>query len=83
MSRYTHKINLEGKTLEVAYGYDRPLTEYFIQVFDTEIENEDDQMILWEGSRMTNLSNGEILELFVKYGAHEDHQYALLMDLPF
>lgn len=83
MSRFSHKIEKNGKEYEVAYGYDRPLSEYFIQVFDPSIEDEDNQLIVWEGSRMTNKSNGEMYRLFEKWGVKEEHLECLAMDLSF
>lgn len=82
MSRYTHECCIDGKHLEVAYGFDNPLQEYFIQVFDKDDE-EGFTPIVWEGSRMTHKSNGEMLELFEKYLVPENHCLALTLDLTF
>jgi len=79
MSRYQH----EHKGMVVVYGYDRPMMEYFIQVIDPKIEDEDAQMVIWEGSYMTSCSNGRMLELFDQWGVPMDHKNQLLMDLPF
>ena len=47
MSRYTiHRGNLE-----FVYGYDRPLNEYFYQIFDHDIDDADQQLIEWKSNR--------------------------------
>ena len=88
MSRFTFLNNWKenGKILEVAYGFDRPLQEYFIQVFDTtapDTDDDDTHCILWEGNRMTDKSNSEMLELFKEYGVPENHLQQVALDLPF
>ena len=88
MSRFTFLNNWKenGKILEVAYGFDRPLQEYFIQVFDTTAPDTDDDdihCVLWEGNRMTDKSNSEMLELFKEYGVPENHLQQVALDLPF
>jgi len=84
MSRYSFKTTVDDKTLEVAYGYDRPLQEYFIQVFNYEISDEDcDACILWEGSRMTGKSNSAMIYLYEKYKVPEEHIRQVALDLPF
>jgi len=52
MSRYTiHKGNLE-----FVYGYDRPLGEYFYQIYDHDIEDADQQLIEWKSNRTDYLA---------------------------
>ena len=47
MSRHIiHKGNLE-----FVYGYDRPLGEYFYQIFDHDIKDADQQLIEWKSNR--------------------------------
>lgn len=82
MSRYGHKIKKEDKEYEVAYGFDRQCSEYFIQVFDNSMP-EDRECIIWEGSRMTGKSNSEMLDLFTLWGVPEIHRTAVTLDNPF
>ena len=82
MSRHTHTVTKEGKTFQVAYGYDRPLQEYFLQVEDLS-KDEDDQLILWLGSRMTKTSNSKMLEAYHEWQVPEHICSLLAMDLQF
>lgn len=88
MSRFSF-LNLEkepGKIYEVAYGYDRPLQEYFIQVFDINAPDTDDDdvhCIVWEGNKWSDKSNSEMLELFKLWGVPEKHLTAVALDLQF
>ena len=81
MSRYTVKTVKDGKEYEVAYGFDRPLQEYFLQVFDNSRE-EDDECIIWEGSRMTGKSNSEMCDLMLIWGVPKEHVSIVALDLP-
>ena len=94
MSRYSfiNKIKEPGKKYEVAYGFDRPLQEYFLQVFDLNVpeagnNNDDDdddvRCIIWEGNRMTGKSNSQMLELFEDWSVPEKHIQLVALDLPF
>ena len=83
MSRYALLVKKDKKIYSVAYGYDRPLLEYFIQVFDTSIADEDSSCILWKGSYMSNLSNSKMLELFEQWNVPEEHLQMVALDLPF
>ena len=89
MSRYTHKITKQHVDYEVAYGYDQPLQEYFLQVFrldkqdDYDFDPTGEGMMINESSLLTNRSNGFMLNLFNIWGAKEEHQEQLTMDLPF
>ncbi len=46
MSR--HIVQARDKKYEIVLGWDSPLNTYFAQVYDRSIEDEDDQLILWE-----------------------------------
>ena len=81
MSRHSFKTIKDGKEYEVAYGYDYPLGEYFLQVFDNTRE-EDDELIIDEGSRSTGKSNGEMLDLFELWNVPSRHIQRLALDLP-
>jgi len=84
MSRFTCKTIKDGKEYEIAYGFDRPLGEYFIQVYDpskNEEENEDG-LIVWEGSRMTGKSNSEMCKLMETWEVPEHHISGVALDLP-
>jgi hypothetical protein len=94
MSRYrfVNTTKEPGKRYEVAYGFDRPMQEYFLQVFDLNVpeagnNNDDDDddvhCIVWEGNRMTGKSNSEMLELFELWGVPETHLQQVALDLPF
>jgi hypothetical protein len=93
MSRYTKKIG----HLEYAWGYDRPLQEYFFSCEDLSKGDEDDNPFIFSiASRITlkphpdfpdkqHYSNGEILEVMNKYPGivKEEHLDAIAMDLQF
>lgn len=71
MSRYTDHFN----GVDIAWGYDEPLQEYFIQAIKVPDNDEDEEETLfWIGSHMTivphplfpdktTYSNGDILTL--------------------
>jgi len=82
MSRHAHVHKKEGKIYSVAYGFDRPLSEYFLQVFDPSMP-EDEECILWKGSRMDQLSNSSMYELYQEWGVPKHHLQAVTLDLPF
>lgn len=82
MSRYIFTTVKDNKEYEVAYGYDWPLTEYFLQVYDNSLP-EDEELILWEGSRMTTKSNSQMLELYQEWNVPKEHCNMLASDLPF
>ena len=82
MSRLTHKHYVGEKVLEVAYGYDFPLQEYFIQVFDPNIEDEDQQCIVDEGNFCTGKSNIQMYHLFKDYGVPYVYLACVLNDVP-
>lgn len=95
MSRYTAELP-SGRV--IAWGYDRPLSEYFFQEYygkDDNREDPDDEVRFSISSHTTltphpdhpgqmDWSNGEILELMENYPQiPEEHKMALTMDLPF
>jgi hypothetical protein len=83
MSRYTNYIIKDGDKFLVVHGFDRPLQEYFIQVH---AEEDEDTPLLWEGSRMTNRSNGDMMQFFNDWGVNDHypgHCTHLALDLPF
>jgi hypothetical protein len=86
MSRYT-KV-LEDGTY-VAYGYDEPLQEYFIQLFDSEeeclfsIANYNTLLEHPDAPHKVRYSNSELLEVFQKYNLPVNHIIMLASDLPF
>lgn len=93
MSRYSHTVTVEGKDYTVSYGYDRPLSEYFLQVEDCGAED-DDGLLFAISSYNTmkchpdypgkfNWSNGELIELFVHWEVPFQHTAALASDMPF
>ena len=52
MSRHIiHKGNLE-----FVYGYDKPLNEFFYQIFDHDIDDADQQLIEWKSNRTDYLA---------------------------
>lgn len=79
MSRYTiyPKNHPKPEVKEVAYGYDRPLQEYFWQEFDAEEEN-----VGWSRSHLTGME----LYLYLSrnnIAVPEDHKTAMILDMPF
>jgi hypothetical protein len=88
MSRYRFVNDKKepGKLYEVAYGYDRPLQEYFIQVFDINAKDTDEDdihCIVWEGNKWSDKSNSEMLELFELWGVPDNHCQAVALDNQF
>jgi hypothetical protein len=83
MSRYVVHPEIKGKKYEVAYGFDMPLGEYFIQVFDHSIKDEDNQMIVWEGSYMTHKANSQMVHIMRHWGVPENHVECVMDDLIF
>lgn len=92
MSRYTHEVQVTNlktgkpKRYTVAYGFDPPLSEYFIQVmpqYPVEGDDDEEQCFLWEGNRTTGKTNSEMLQLFMIFEVPDEHIQALAMDLPF
>lgn len=86
MSRY-EKVLPNGE--QVAWGYDRPLSEYFIQKFDKKGET------IWSIANYNTLephpdhpqkirySNSELLEYYEQYELPQNHINALCLDIPF
>ncbi len=68
----------------IAYGYDHPLQEYFYQEWGpAREENGEIKMVAWAGSRMTDMSRGEMLDKLTEFGAPETHMESVALDLPF
>ena len=78
MSRFTKQLE-DGK--EVAYGFDHAFG-YFLDVFDGETEDGEDNIIVQESSFATRLTNGRMVELMMEYDLPEDHIHMVAMDLP-
>lgn len=90
MSRYIHKIDVINKTtgksqsFEVAYGFDPPLGEYFVQVFDLNLPSEEEEnIVLWLGTYTSHTSRDEMYGTMKVLGCAEEHLMAVMMDLPF
>lgn len=94
MSRHTHVLIKGSKRYEVVCGFDRPLHEYFIQVWDIENPSDDDTPVFSVASYNTmkphpdtpekvRYSNSEILSLMEEWGCSFDYRRAVAMDLPF
>lgn len=94
MSRYIKRID----NLEYAWGYDRPLQEYFFSCEDLSAndEAENNGFIFSIGSHITlvphpdypekqHYSNGEMLEMMEKYPGivKKEHLDAIVGDLQF
>lgn len=94
MSRYTKKLKEDTQTL--VWGFDRPMSEYFIQLFD-DTETIGDGLVFSISSVFTMVQhpdhpgktkwgNGELLELIKKDYPNDipsEHIDALVMDIPF
>lgn len=81
MSRHVHKTEAG---LEVAFGYDHPLSEYFIEVFDP---MNDDKKILEKSTNSlfpeNRISRGDFLELLKTYDvATEEQLMNIAADIP-
>lgn len=99
MSRYSKIIQRDNKNIEVAWGYDEPLREYFLQEFHDEddLEDEEEETIFSISNVHTiafhpkypgkfRYSNSEILKLMEEYDEDvipKEHKQAVAMDLPF
>jgi len=95
MSRFQKEIKQEGILL--TWGYDRPMSEYFLQAFKIDALPDEDDIVFSISSYSTlkphpeypdrtTWSNHELLELIEKkYDDHvpADHKNALALDLPF
>ena len=97
MSRYSRNILVDNVPHSLAWGFDRPLSEYFIQLFD-ESDTEDfrDDCVFSVSSITTtkahpefpskmHWTNGELLQVFERYKDVIPHEHidALTLDLPF
>ena len=64
MSRYT--IPVLDEKHEVVVGWDAPLNTFFVQVYDHSIENEDEQLVIWEGAMPPRIHNLDFVVATVK-----------------
>lgn len=80
MSRYTKQS--EDTNYTIAYGYDHA-TGYFFQVFDNNVKDDGDDLVLDECSMFTKMSNGYMIELMQKYNVDENHIGRVILDLDF
>lgn len=88
MSRFTFEKNNKL----VAYGYDRPLSTYFIQVYDLSVEDKDEQLVEEYANNPMSLltengkrcSNSEILEKLIELGCeNKEHLNDVALDIDF
>jgi hypothetical protein len=91
MSRYTASFD----QFTIAWGYDRPLQEYFFHMEDATLDNDDDGLVYAISNRFPlkadpnnpkpNYSNSDILEKMLEFKAYipPEHISALRNDLPF
>ena len=84
MSRYTKIHEKEGKKYIVAYGFDRPLQSYFLQVFDPE-DAEHSPIINHDTASFfgNNLDRGELAALYKEWDLPNEHIIKMILDLPF
>ncbi|MHA2068169.1 MAG: hypothetical protein ACXABY_27725 [Candidatus Thorarchaeota archaeon] len=89
MSRY-HATTKDGK--EMAFGYDRPMTEYFVNVYDEKgdlIEDTNSSGNSMVAGYTVGKSNSTIYERLKElmdptdWAKHSDKMDQLLLDLPF
>jgi len=78
MSRYVKELE-NGNT--VAYGFDHVLG-YFIDEYGPDDDNGEAVMLIDECSKLTNMSNGRMIELMKKYDLPRFHVDRVVMDLP-
>lgn len=99
MSRYTNHILHNNEDLLISWGYDEPMSEYFIQIESMDNTNEDGEvnMLLWVGSYTVivpelngkkSYTNSELLELIesdsrLNKVIPKEHKDAIALDLPF
>ncbi len=80
--------------LEMAFGYDRPLQEYFVQVYDEQGDlaldyNSSGQSMVPVPECQKPLSNSKIYDLIVglmdeiSYNRHKQNLESILLDIPF
>ena len=93
MSRFEHTVSVTNETtreiraFSVAYGYDNPLSEYFIQVWDQNVPSEEEKgedrdPLIWLGSRTTNTGRYEMYGVMKAMGVPEEHLGRLILDVP-
>ena len=83
MSRYEVTMK-NGHTF--TYGYDRPMSTYFWQIFNNEPENVDEMPIVDEGG-LRPRSGGDLLTAVDEHGVKDlvdsNHMNMAAMDMPF
>ena len=80
MSRYTKQSEDGNHT--IAYGYDYA-TGYFFQVFDNNVKDDEDDLILNECSLLTRMSNGDMIEHMQRHNVDEQHITRVVLDQTF
>ncbi len=94
MSRHVHTIERDGVKYEVACGYDRPLQEFFLQVFPLDENGQDDEPLFCIGNYYTmkphprnpgklTYTNAEIMELMEEWGVYKQHIEMVGWDLAY
>ena len=89
MSRVSKEIERDDIIHNVVVGFDPPLSEYFIQVFrpdledDYEIDPTGEGMILNEATYTTHTSKGDMLDLYEKWEVDQEFIDKLVLDIPF
>lgn len=90
MSRHTHQIQMVDlktgvpKRYTVAYGFDDPIQEYFIQVMsEFPDENSKDVVFIDEGSKTSGKSNSQIAIFYLLFEVPKKYIDAISMDIPF
>ena len=55
MSRHTFRQQVDGKTLKVVMGFDRPFQKFFMTIVDETIHHEDEEVFVYD-----NLSDNRL-----------------------
>lgn len=74
MSRYF----VQDKHIELHYGYDEQLAEWWFQVYDNARKNINDGLVDEGGTRTTNLSPIELAEKLKRFNAPVEHIQKIL-----
>ena len=80
MSRYTKQSEDGNHT--IAYGYDYVIG-YFFQVFDNNVKDDEDDLVLHESSMFTKMSNGDMVEHMQRHNVDEKHIQRVVLDQTF
>lgn len=91
MSQYSHTVKVvnettnESRVFGVVHGYDHPMQEYFIQVWDKNMPQEeaDEDPIIWLGSRMTGTGRDEMYAVMKCFGVQDEYLQKLILDIPY